>query len=69
MIRLNRAIPEDGFSASVDVFIGDECLRLFWKPWSFGYWFHRWGFYGYGFGWLGCMFWPAEAQAPGEREL
>ncbi len=58
--RLNRAIPEDGFDSSLDIFFGDEGIRLFFKQWSWGYWHGlKYGHYTYGFGPVGVMFWPA----------
>lgn len=62
MVRINEPIPEDGFGLLVDIFVGDECLRIFPRHFSCGYWFHRWGFYGFGFGWLGFMFWSAKEK-------
>ncbi len=58
----NRAIPREGFAACMDFHYFDECVRLFFKPWSWGYWFHKWGVYGYGFATLGIMFWSAKEK-------
>lgn len=61
--RINEADQENGFGLSFDFFIGDECLRVFPKPFSFGYWFHQCGFYGFGAGWIGFMFWSAKSKS------
>jgi len=45
-----------------DIWIGSHrCLRVFYRPWKFPwrpYAFHRWGFFGFGAGPIGFMYWP-----------
>jgi hypothetical protein len=42
-----------------DFYLGTCCLRVFYRGWRhpLPYCFHRWGFYGFGAGPIGCMLW------------
>lgn len=44
-----------------DIYFAGCCLRVFRKRLSFPYFFHNWGFYGFGAGPFGFMFWPARS--------
>jgi hypothetical protein len=44
-----------------DIWIYTRCLRIFWRGFQCPqgpYGFHQWGFYGFGIGPVGFMFWP-----------
>lgn len=44
-----------------DICTHKRALRIFWRGFSYPqrpYFYHRWGFYGFGVGPVGFMFWP-----------
>lgn len=49
----------------MNVHFAGMCLRVFWRKRSMfcgPYAFHNWGFYAFGVGPIGCMFWPRRSE-------
>ena len=69
-VYLKQAIIERD-AARKDICLLGAYLRVFYRPWHFPwrpYAFHKWGFYGFGVGPVGFMFWPPQKSEGRDAE-
>jgi hypothetical protein len=63
-------LDENGFEKWLwNFYHKDKVLRVFWRGMAtikhpLPYYFHKWGFYGFGFGPIGFMYWPEPKEKP-----